>query len=1240
MRTIALFEIALIIMASIAISHLVGKSEDSFAIASESEFIKKSRALVLGLLDDNLVSAEEVLWTCLENNQGSFCQEYPSSTCNSNCNSSCFPGRRESYSECALGTCIDSSEGTCSPRTPKRLCEGQGGTWRNQDTSEIVECRRGCCLLGSEAQFVTESSCNILQNRLGVQGEFRPAANELQCLSLARSEVEGACVFVNSEERSCKLIKKISCIEQGGEFHEGLLCSNPELETTCLKQSTIGCFPGLDEVYWIDSCGNRENIYDANRERSWNLGRILGKQDSCELGLGGNPLFHQSTCGNCNYLLGSVCGTPEIGDARPVDGNAVCRDLSCRDENGQTRKHGESWCAFESQIGVEGTGNNQRSVDLPGSSHYRKVCFEGEIRVEPCGDFRNEVCVENRNEEAQFSQAACRINQWQKCFEANTDKTKLAQCEQTTDCALKTVNLGDKFKFDRCVPRYPPGFDLNAEAGGDVGESLCALGSQKCTVFYEKKLFGGWKCIANCDCRKPKFTESMNNLCISLGDCGGNVNIEGDFSGAGYSVRKAPKLGNNYIAGLKALATPKSGQKVLPLTPREIAQLLNLDPSSPQSEQNQAIANFLGYVGLGGTGVVLAAFAYQTGVSGLSALLSGDLAFGFGPVATSGASVTTMGAFVSGLAGAAVGAAIGYILGKALGVQGEGLIATTIAGAVGGGLAAAGVLPTFGYMLNLFVVAVWAIVFAAVVIAIIKLLGIGDTKKVTVNFQCKPWQPPTGGEKCGQCGKNGLPCNKYQCQSLGQLCELVNEGTSEEACINTSPNDVLAPVIRPNPSVLLQGQSYTNVVDNGYRLQGQGAEGCLPAYTQIRFGIALNERAACKIDTVRTSDFDSMEFDFGGSGLYRLNHTQSFFLPSLDAAGRAQQDGPVSDEDNANDPVININPNQRNDFRFYVRCEDRSGNHNLNEYAIDFCIDPAPDRTAPVINRFSPTSPGYTSINQNTLNLTFFVNEPAECRWSTRDESYDSMINQAGCNVDLEDIETDGFRCNTLLSVSDNSTYYFRCNDQPWLVGNETSGGQPLSRNSNAQSFRYEVRRTTVPLKIESVSPNNGTITSGGLPIVVDLEVKTSGGAPNTARYCEFDAGGGFVRFFESSGNVHRQPGLNFIEQREYTIPILCKDDAGNEATATSRFRTLLDDQGPRITRTYQQNGLVIITNEPATCAYNLNSCLFNFNEGTLLSGTEYIHSMSFNRTSVHHIVCRDRYNNPGNCLSVSGSIF
>lgn len=1199
-------------MSGVAFSYFIHESSKGIEISGEGKGISWLREKILGYLSNGLVSAQEQgLWTCPRDVNGSICQEYPAETCEELCVGDCIPSRRQNTQECKLGTCQDTGEGTCSAQTPRLACEEHGGIWTEE---EPAQCKPGCCLIGGNANFITEQACGVLGDRLGQQGEWKQVDNEIQCLLLANSQEEGACVLneIPGEGFDCKFTDKADCLTRGGEFYSGLLCTNPSLNTICQRTKETGCFPKEEGVYFIDSCGNKGNIYDTNKKNGdeyWN--RVFGKNETCTLD--GN-LGNQNACGNCDYLLGSTCGIPGEGDAKPLDGEYVCKDLSCVDEWNDERKNGESWCAYDSQIGVDGNGqgNKGRSVDLPGSRHYRKVCLDGEVRTESCADFRNEICSENRDEEIGFSSAACRINRWQECIAANEDKDKLNKCETNSDCFLKEVRL-DKFKFDVCTPKHPEGFNLKADFGGEVGQSICGLGSQRCKVIQQKG-FGGWKTVVNGKCLEPDFAQTMNNLCISLGDCGGNVNIQGQFTGDGYSVKNSPKLSQGYISGLRDYIEPIKGQHADSLTKEEIATLFGLKMDDPEIDSK--MATIIGGLGAGALGALLVygALIYQGGVTGaLGAISQLGIVKGLFSIGEIGTS--NLGTWASLAGSAAAGAAIGFIIGKLFGLEGDGLLAATVAGVFAGVASYTGLFGTFSGT-GLFTTSffIWTIVIVIIVVIILKLLGIGKTRTINVAFTCNPWQPPLGGSDCEKCTKGDLPCSEYKCQSLGQTCEFVNEGTGEEACINTAPDDTLAPRISPNYDVISEGFEYAEVTDRSFKIENSESE-CIPAYTQLTWGISLNEYGQCKYDTEKVS-FDNMEFYFGESSLFKKNHVTALSLPSLESLGEGGFD-----------------PNRRADFDLYIRCQDGSGNKNDADFDVRFCISPEDDTTPPILQKFNPVSPAYIALEATELNLTFYTNEPADCRYSLTDNDYETMQNQIDCANNVSDMTLFGFECLTTLPVSGDENYYLRCKDKPWAEG---------ERNANSQSVSYEIIQTTNPLVIESVEinpePANGLIKTGGRYVSVDLTVTTSGGAP-VNRYCTYGFGGSnnLARFFESGGDVHRQTFSSLFEGN-YDIGIRCEDDVGNVAQNSVQFDIEVDNHGPIITRVYSQNSLFyIITNEDSMCSYSHNSCNFGFDDEDVsgMSGDELIHSADFNSNLNYYVKCKDEYSNVGECLTI-----
>jgi hypothetical protein len=128
---------------------------------------------------------------------------------------------------------------------------------------------------------------------------------------------------------------------------------------------------------------------------SYNDGKILSENQSCSLE---SNLNNQATCGNCNYLLGSTCGA-NTENEKASFGDFVCKDIRCKDGEGKIRDNGESWCEYQGAIGTDiGTSGLLRAIDTPGSRHFRMKCIDGEVKTEPCADYRNEICVDSEAE--------------------------------------------------------------------------------------------------------------------------------------------------------------------------------------------------------------------------------------------------------------------------------------------------------------------------------------------------------------------------------------------------------------------------------------------------------------------------------------------------------------------------------------------------------------------------------------------------------------------------------------------------------------------------------------------------------------------------------------------------------------------------------------------------------------------------------------------------------------------------
>ena len=1216
-KIVSLFEIILIVISSFSFAYIVSESNslvDNLPVKnSESKFISFVREKALNFLSAGIVSAQSSgMQTCLLDNNGASCQEYPSSVCEAQCSSACFPGRRSDFAPCQLGTCYDSNRGLCNSGTPRAGCESSGGTW----SAEIpAQCNRECCLIGpdgsggaNQARLSTASECRSLGNSLGAPVSWEPVSGELECIAKVRTLKEGACVLdldVEFNEHECKFTTQTDCMTSGGTFYAERLCTNPALNTKCEKTENTKCFNGKDGVYYLDSCGNRANIYDSSKkddENYWSA--VVPVSRSCTLESNSNILSNQQNCGNCNYLAGSVCGTIRQGvDRNPTLGQYVCRDLSCVKEDNTRVKHGQSWCAFDSAIGVDGENgtNSERSVDVPGSRHYKKLCFDGEIRTEPCAEYRNGLCVESEPSENGFTTASCRVNTGVLCLSQNENAEKLAKCEESVDCFLKHVEI-DKFKFDMCVPKYPAGFELQDEPQED-SKLICGYATNTCTYYEKKGIDGRWSCKINCACKSAEFVETMNNLCMSLGDCGGKVNLAGKFS-KNYIVTgdsRDSKATQEYINGLKKYATPVRGQRVDSLSGAELVTLFGLDGSA--FDEPDKIHSTVASFGLGAAGMYWASTIYNIGFSsGLFVPLGHFQAF---------SNVAT---------GAAVGAGIGYIIGMALGLEGDKLTTVVIIGAV--------VVATLSYAyvgFAAFATNPITLIIVVAIIIILKVTGVGEYRQKTVKFECLPWQAPTGGNDCDKCGANGLGCTEYKCKSYGKTCGFLNKGSDHEICVNIAPNDASAPEISFNPSALSNGFS-SDISALGVEIKSSASDGCLKEYSPVTFGISLNEAGQCKFSTERVADYETMEDFFGGSNFYQINHTTTVAMPTLDSLD-----------------VSGIDPARRGEYNLYIRCQDGSGHSNDREYVASFCVAPNNDVQSPIIDKFVPESPGVAGINADSFNLQFYTNEPATCRYSLTDTGYELMENEASCLNGINQPTLYGWACLAQLnvsSISNTGNYYFKCADQPWLGSELTSSALSTNprRNIATESKEYEIIKTTAPLSISSTTLNGTTIYTSSPIVSATLEVSTVGGIDSGKAFCSYSLNNGrFVDFRDTSLSTHKQIWTSMFAGN-HNVDLRCVDRAGNVATGNVQFSVVLDNTGPLITRVYNSgSSLKVITNEDSTCAYSTSSCSFDFLNGTIITGAGQAHTMSYNNGLTYKIKCQDSFENVGTCLSVTG---
>ncbi len=581
-KIISILELTLVVLSVFAFSYFVSTNlPDVLENPSESKFIQFLTRPIIPV-----VSANPLLPSgcCKETISGAICQDMLLVDKNV-CKTDLIGTGCGVVSECQRGCCYDSDSGICSLNSPRENCISNDGKWDASTTCEIPECQIGCCIMGDGASMMTTRECSRVSGELKLEKNFKPLDSRGSCDSYAELTDEGACLSQSddfSKQKNCIFTTKANCNGENQEFKKGYLCTSKELGTNCALTEKTTCFN--DKVYFIDSCENRANIYDSFKGKNqtyWE--KVVLPSNSCS----GPADF----CGNCQYNEGSICAKYIFGTSlvKPQMGNNVCKNLNC--VNG--RKHGESWCVSDSTFPDESISNSV------GSRSYVATCFEGEIRLDGCADFNQEICIENKDSSTKKSEAMCIINDWRSCIYANDadSYSKVeSKCSSLPQCIMfndiegneKYANLPGFKEIDNelqgragdvgkgmneimtyCVPRFTPGYQFwtstssassggrltsSAGYGGSLSEtnSLCGLGTFTCISHIEttSSMAGGsssvdkenpecnWQAVDQTKQKVSLMMDGLNDRCRSLGSCGIQYNVQGELGRSGFEVNR------------------------------------------------------------------------------------------------------------------------------------------------------------------------------------------------------------------------------------------------------------------------------------------------------------------------------------------------------------------------------------------------------------------------------------------------------------------------------------------------------------------------------------------------------------------------------------------------------------------------------------------------------------------------------------------------------------------------------
>jgi len=743
-------------------------------------------------------------------------------------------------------------------------------------------------------------------------------------------------------------------------------------------------------------------------------------------------------------------------------------------------------------------------------------------------------------------------------------------------------------------------FDLVSAAesdngGEDIKGTDCVSGTNKCvgSVLYA--------CIATTWTRMMDCSLS-GQLCSSVkGSCEGEADfgfLEGELPDTDVSNLNQPtraegvkKIAYRAIEGLAAEEIRKKGTKLI----KDVFS--NTKEAAEEGVAKKGFAKFL--TNLGFTEGVAADIAATAGAIISSAAVAAAFYFGINWLGEQlFADDPNLQALVSQ---AGAGFAVGYFVGSLIvKLSAEGGVLAGSSFFVG--LAA---IPGFGWI-------------AAGVGALLATLFYKNKRAQIITYQCNTWQPETGGTACEKCNEQGLiPCSEYQCKSLGQSCELLNSGTTNEKCAFVNRNDNSYPIIAPWQEALLSN-NYIYTPANAisppnkgvYVRYIQSSDGCIPAFTPFSFGVTLNEPARCKISPMNTDSFETMGNLFMDD-FFDYNHSYTISMPGAENAASE-----------------NLTLENGGNFDIYVRCEDAMGNSNPANFVFKYCVSDEPDYTAPVILFADPLNGMPVAYNTEETNVIFYINEPSECRWSHLDTAYENMENSMDCATSV--LEMNAYMlypCTTTLTGIQNhveNNFYVRCRDKP----NSTE-----QRNTNTESFEYTLIGTE-PLIIESITPNNTIVKGPTTSVKVLIEAETSAGYKDGEASCYFSRTGqeSDYTIFYNTGSFNHSQEL-WLEEGSYTYYVKCIDLGGNTEYATINFDVEVDTMSPIISRVYNSDDyLTLVTDERAECVYGTASnvgCNYNFDEAAQIMRTndDFIHYANWNINVDYYIKCKDENN-------------
>jgi hypothetical protein len=1272
-KFIGLFELSIMILAVFSFAYLV--STDSVQIVS--------------------AQSEEFKGCCLETLDGAICQNIPMFQ-RDLCKSSLIGTGCEVVEQCQVGCCYSPNTGTCAMRAPKEKCLENGGNWTSDAACNIPQCQLGCCVMGGQATLTNSRECTLISNQFNFEKNFVPIGLGESCEQYVGLEKEGACLTDSGDfsgEKNCAFTTKKNC---RGEFVEDYLCTSEELNSICEKTKKTSCVQGKDQVYFLDSCGNVANVYDASKvdDQSYWEKPIDPKESCAKEGVG---------CGNCNYFQGSICVEHEQGKTvKPTYGDYTCKSLHCGD-----RKHGESWCVYDF--------NPLSGVAPVGSRHFVASCFEGEISIEGCADFMQEICAQSTDTSFGFTEAKCLVNDWRSCLNANDASSYSAvkkKCDENPQCIMFNDFYKGNLKrsdneffagFDpektnaeqgasgdlgkdqnqilaHCVPKFTPGFQFwttsdsivgsgkqqksSANYGGSNEETsaICSLGSFSCVSMANRDttLYGdsgtwrdqdNWECNFDARDKKeivrstdlPALLVAMNERCRALGSCGVSTNIVGEVNSdyPGFSVKRV-HIDRKGKVNEKVNATDyvlSSGQTSS--LKRNTFSLTNLNQlrslgGGPLSAEDADTAGTTGSV--------------SGGVIDLKEMAKGvDIGRfkGVNEIVTFGGGLLTSILVTKGFSGFPIAgwAIVGYFIGAQLGSMiaknqgwspGKQQQFTNFMGGVGAVTTLLIYTAAGGYT------AATATTTATFSFAS-GLVGIGPIGWIiliaAIIYTIFTGFFDTYEER--EYYIMEFTCESWQPPQRGD-CSFCNDDVrpcSEYRCKSLGSNCHY---------FIENGEpGYCASINEIWSAQISPWQGILTSgnqYSNIqRNGFKITGHMGGGVAAWESLTFGIVT-DKPATCKIDFEHTQEYEEMKYEMISPINPDTGKADGTHHKIELnafggpgavsrTTIGLAQGEENEFYIRCVNFAGQVNEAEFVVQVRVRDGPDLTPPDLRRFEPATGSYLKQGSNSTEVVLYLNEPAECRF---DYEYDVLSGEDY----FEELRHEMF-CLTSPQSALFGEWSCFANLENLTVGKNTLYFRCKDQPNLVEEGNYKRNANFVSDKYEL------NVCSNGLDINLlnsnafieepnfTLSVATSGCVGDAV--CSFrmeNYSDMFNVFFSTGGKIHSQ--LLTLPQGDHKIDVFCEDEARNVANKTFEFTVYFDETPPKILRVINLDGKIsLVTDEPAECMYETNKtigCNFDFESNTP-SYLSKEHSFNSNILETYFIRCRDeKLNLPMGC--------